>query len=99
MCCTSCFYLTPLYKNAAISSLQIALIVALKPMPSLLSPYWSQAICQRPNRIVSNLAGAHFLRYLPFLHSRGLMLLGTLFCLTASFQFIVTPRRTTEQKA
>jgi predicted MFS family arabinose efflux permease len=56
-----------LYKNMHLSPLQIALIVALKPATSLLSPYWSQAIYQRPDKIVANLIGANFFRHLPFL--------------------------------
>src|SRR5689334_65115 len=56
-----------LYKDLHISPLQITLIVALKPMSSLLAPYWSQAIHQRPDNISSNLAWANILRYLPFL--------------------------------
>lgn len=56
-----------LYKDLHISPLQITLIVALKPMSSLLAPYWSQAIYQRPEHIKSNLVWANIFRYLPFL--------------------------------
>ncbi len=56
-----------LYKNEHLSALQITTLVALKPSTSLLSPYWSQAIYQRPDRIVSNLMSANVLRHLPFL--------------------------------
>lgn len=56
-----------LYKNASVTPLEIAIIIALKPASSLLSPYWSQAIYQRQDKIVLNLMGANFLRYLPFL--------------------------------
>lgn len=56
-----------LYKNLHLSPLQITIIVALKPATSLLSPYWSQAIYQRPDRIITNLIGANFLRHLPLL--------------------------------
>lgn len=56
-----------LYKNLHINPLQITLLVALKPMSSLFAPYWSQAIHQRPDRIVSNLVWANVLRYVPFL--------------------------------
>lgn len=69
---TPCWYLLSmlsfiLYKNMHLTSLQITIIVALKPMTSLLSPYWSQAIYQRPDKIILNLLGANFLRYFPFL--------------------------------
>lgn len=56
-----------LYKNIHLTPLQITVIVALKPTSSLLSPYWTLAIYQRPDRIISNLMGANFFRYLPFL--------------------------------
>src|SRR5690349_19344396 len=56
-----------LYKNLHINPLQITVLVALKPMSSLFAPYWSQAIHQRPDRIVSNLIWANILRYVPFL--------------------------------
>lgn len=56
-----------LYKNAHITPLQVAAIVALKPATSLLSPYWSGAIHGRPDKIIANLVVAHFFRYLPFL--------------------------------
>lgn len=56
-----------LYKKLYLNPLQITLIVALKSASSLLSPYWSQAIYQRPDKIIKNLIGANFLRHLPFL--------------------------------
>ena len=56
-----------LYKNVHITPLQVAAIVALKPATSLLAPYWSGAIHGRPDKIIANLVGAHFFRYLPFL--------------------------------
>ncbi|MFC2049506.1 MFS transporter, partial [Chlamydiota bacterium] len=56
-----------LYKNAHVSPLQIAAIVALKPATSLLSPYWSGTIYGRPDKIIANLVGANLFRYLPFL--------------------------------
>ena len=56
-----------LYKNMHLTPLQITVIVALKPASSLLSPYWSQAIYQRPDRIITNLLGANIFRHLPFL--------------------------------
>jgi hypothetical protein len=56
-----------LYKNMHLSPLQITVIVALKPTSSLLSPYWSQSIYQRPDKITTNLIGANLLRHLPLL--------------------------------
>jgi MFS family permease len=56
-----------LYKDLHISAFQVILIITLKPMSALLSPYWSQVVYQRPDRMVSNLVWANILRYLPFL--------------------------------
>lgn len=55
-----------LYKDLHITPLQITAIIALKPMSSLLAPYWSQIIYQRPELISSNLVWANLIRYLPF---------------------------------
>lgn len=56
-----------LYKEMHITPFQITLLVALKPMSSLLAPYWNQVIIKRPDLIRSNLVYANILRYLPFL--------------------------------
>ncbi len=56
-----------LYKDMQITPLQITVIIALKPMSALLAPYWSQAIYQRPDRVISNLVWANIVRYFPFL--------------------------------
>jgi predicted MFS family arabinose efflux permease len=56
-----------LYKNMHLTPVQITIIVALKPMSSLLSPYWSLAIYQRPDRLIANLTSANLIRHLPFL--------------------------------
>lgn len=56
-----------LYKDLHISPWQITAIIALKPMSSLLAPYWSQAIYQRPEHITANLVWANVFRYLPFI--------------------------------
>lgn len=56
-----------LYKDMHISTLQITAILALKPISALFSPYWSQIIYNRPERIVPNLVLSNILRYLPFL--------------------------------
>lgn len=56
-----------LYKNVHLTPLQITIIVALKPTSSFLSPYWSQAIYQRPDRIITNIIRANFFRHLPLL--------------------------------
>ena len=56
-----------LYKDMHITPLQMTLFIIIKPMSALFSPYWSQVIHQRPDRIVSNLIWGNILRYLPFL--------------------------------
>lgn len=56
-----------LYKQGLLSPLCLTTFIALRPISSLISPYWSQSICQRPNRIIPNLIGANILRYIPFL--------------------------------
>lgn len=55
-----------LYKDLHITPWQITAIVALKPMSSLLAPYWSQSIYQRPDHIIANLVWGNIFRYLPF---------------------------------
>lgn len=56
-----------LYKDLGATPLQITAIVALKPISSLFSPYWSLSIHQRQDRLVSNLVWANILKFLPFL--------------------------------
>ncbi len=56
-----------LYKYLHVTPFQIAILIALKPTSALLSPYWSHAIYQRPDKIIPNLMGANILRHLPFL--------------------------------
>ena len=56
-----------LYKEMEITPFQIMLLVALKPVSSLLAPYWNQTIIKRPDLIRSNLIYANIFRYLPFL--------------------------------
>ncbi len=56
-----------LCKDLHINAFQVALIIAVKPISSLLAPYWSQTIHQRSDRIISNLAWANILRYFLFL--------------------------------
>lgn len=56
-----------LYKDLHATPLQLALIMTLKPLVSLLSLYWSAAINKRRDRLVSNIIWARWLGYLPFL--------------------------------
>lgn len=56
-----------LYKDLHITPLQLTLLIALKPMSALLAPYWSHSISHRHDHLISNLAWANLLRYIPFL--------------------------------
>lgn len=63
------FYLLPiiLYKDLHASSLQITLMVALKPLASLLSPYWSQRVHTTRERLIPNLIWGNIIKFTPFL--------------------------------
>lgn len=65
--CLLSFLIFILYKNFHLTPLQITIVIALKPISSLLVPYWSQAIYQRPDKIFGNLIRANIFRHLPFL--------------------------------
>lgn len=56
-----------LYKDLGASPFQVALLVALKPLVSLLAMYWSSYVKGRPDRLVKNILWARGLSYLPFL--------------------------------
>ncbi|MDN3506704.1 MAG: MFS transporter [Simkaniaceae bacterium] len=62
-------YLLPmiLYKDLGASPFQVATIIALKPMASLFSPYWSQLVHGKKAKLVPNLYWANILKFLPFL--------------------------------
>lgn len=56
-----------LYKDLHATPFQIALFVALKPMSSIFSMYWSSYINKRPDRLISNITWGGLIAYLPFL--------------------------------
>lgn len=56
-----------LYKDLNASPFQIALFIALKPIVSLFSVYWSSPIYKRPDRLLSNIVWAGAIGYCPFL--------------------------------
>ena len=56
-----------LYKDLHASPLQITALVALRPIASLFSPYWSVLIHERQDRLVPNLLWANIIKCLPFL--------------------------------
>ena len=55
-----------LYKDLHASPFQIAALVALKPLLSILSMYWGSHVKDRPDRLVKNIVWARFLGYFPF---------------------------------
>lgn len=56
-----------LCKELSASTLQIATAIALKPLASLFSPYWSMWIYGRQDRLVPNIFWANVIKYIPFL--------------------------------
>lgn len=56
-----------LYKDLHAAPWELALVIALKPLVSFLSIYWSSAIMSRRDRIVSNIVWARAIGYIPFL--------------------------------
>lgn len=55
-----------LYKDLHATPLQITAVIALKPMVSLLSLYWSSFIEKRADRLIANVVWARLLSHLPF---------------------------------
>lgn len=55
-----------LYKELHATPLQLAIMISLKPMSSILSSYWSARVHQKPERLVSSIITARWLAYLPF---------------------------------
>lgn len=55
-----------IYKDLHATPLQLALTIALKPLVSLLSMYWSARVNARPDRLKSNIIYGRLLGYLPF---------------------------------
>jgi MFS family permease len=56
-----------LYKDLHATPFQIAVLVALRPIASLFSPYWSLLVHQRQDRLIPNLVWANIIKCLPFL--------------------------------
>lgn len=55
-----------LYKDLHATPLQIAIMISLKPLVSLLSMYWSAAVSKRREGLVSSIIWTRVLSYLPF---------------------------------
>jgi len=56
-----------LCKDLHATELQVTVFIALAPIVSILSVYWSSAINRRRDRLLSNLILANILKYIPFL--------------------------------
>lgn len=56
-----------LYKDLHANPFQLAVIITLKPLVSILSSYWSNRVHQEPGRLVSSITTARWIAYLPFL--------------------------------
>lgn len=55
-----------LQKDLHATPLQIAILIALKPIVAVLSMYWSSLVNERPDRLRSNILLARFIGALPF---------------------------------
>lgn len=56
-----------LYKDLHASPFQVAVFIALKPLVSIFSAYWSAAIKKRRDRLLPNVMWANLLKIVPFL--------------------------------
>src|ERR1700728_710138 len=55
-----------LYKDLHATPFQLALVITLKPLVSILAPYWSHRIYQKPGRLVSSIISSRWIAFLPF---------------------------------
>ena len=55
-----------LYKDLHATNLQVATFLALKPVVSIISIYWSEFVKERRDRLKSNIIAGAILGYLPF---------------------------------
>jgi F0F1-type ATP synthase assembly protein I len=56
-----------LYKDLHATPFQLAAIITLKPLVSVLSSYWSHKVSASPTRLVPSIIAARWIAYLPFL--------------------------------
>lgn len=63
------FYLLPviLHKDLQATPFQVATLIAIKPVASLFSPYWSQRVHAMRERLIPNLILGNILKFTPFL--------------------------------
>jgi MFS family permease len=55
-----------LYKDLGATPFEVAALISLRPILSLLSTYWSSPITGRPDKLVNNIITARVISYLPF---------------------------------
>jgi hypothetical protein len=65
-----------LSKDLSATYLQITCLIALKPVVSLFSSYWSALIHKRPDRLRSNVILASLIGHAPFSSSPSLIIRG-----------------------
>lgn len=68
-----------LYKDLAATPFQIAVMIALKPLTSIFSSYWSHRIHLFPERVLSSILSGRLIAFLPFflfpfIHSSWLLI-------------------------
>jgi len=56
-----------LFKNLGATPYQLGILIALKPLVSLLSSYWATRVQSNPHQIISSILLGRLLAYLPFL--------------------------------
>ncbi len=56
-----------LFKNLGATPYQLGILIALKPLVSLLSSYWATRVQSHPKKILSSILYGRLLAYLPFL--------------------------------
>jgi uncharacterized membrane protein len=64
-------------KDLNASNFQITCFIALRPIVSLLAPYWSALVHKRPDRLRSNLILATIVSHLPFFFFQSLITPGS----------------------
>lgn len=56
-----------LFKDLHATPYQLGILIAIKPLVSLLSSYWSTKVQQNPDKILSSITLGRFLAYFPFI--------------------------------
>lgn len=56
-----------LYKDLHATPLELAALISLKPLSSILASYWSNRVDRKPGLLVSSILAARWIAFLPFL--------------------------------